>query len=54
MVYVHRFNDKAMQVDDYTNQVAFQGTMNGLLLNSFKWEMFKKMPKSLSNLIEKA
>lgn len=54
MAYVQHFNNKAMQVDDYTNQVALQATMNGLQPRSFKWEMPKKMSKTLSGFIKEA
>lgn len=48
MAYDHCFNEEAMQVDDYTDQAAFQIAMNGLQLDYLKWEMSKKMPKTLS------
>lgn len=54
MAYIQRFNDETIQVDDYIDQVALQAVINGLQLSSFKWEMFKKMPKTLSGLIEEA
>lgn len=52
MAYVRRFNDKVMQVEDYTDQAALQAAINGLQPSAFKWEISKWMPKNLSSLME--
>lgn len=52
MAYVRRFNDEAIQVDNYINKVALQAVMNGLQPGGFKWEISKKMFKTLLGLIE--
>lgn len=54
MTYVRCFNDETMQVNDYTDQAALQATMNGLQLCTFKWEISKKMLKTLSGLMKEA
>lgn len=54
MTYVQRFQDRAIQIDNYMDQAALQVAMNGLQSGSFKWEMFKIMPKTLLSLMKAA
>lgn len=42
------FNDEAMQVENYTDQVAVQAMLFGLQLESFKWDINRNLPKILS------
>lgn len=54
MTYVQHFNHEAVQVKDYIDHAALQAAMNDLHSSSFKWEMSKKVPKTLSRLMEEA
>lgn len=54
MAYVRCFNNEVMQVEDYTDQVALQATMNGLQSGSFEKEMSKWMLKTFSEFMEEA
>lgn len=53
MAYIRRFNDEAMQVDDYIDQATFQAMMNSSN-QAPSSEISKKMSKTLSGLMEEA
>ncbi|KAF3434497.1 hypothetical protein FNV43_RR21582 [Rhamnella rubrinervis] len=50
--YAKRFNDKAMQVEDFLDQATVQVMMGSLQPSSFKWDIAKYQPKKVSTMIE--
>ena len=52
--YTRRFNQEAMQVEDFTDQAAIQAILAGLRPGAFRWDIAKNTPKTLSGVIEEA
>ena len=52
--YTIRFNQEAMQVEDFTDQAAIQAILTGLRPGAFRWDIAKNTPKTLSGVIEEA
>ena len=52
--YTRRFNQEAMQVEDFTDQAAIQAMLAGLKPGAFRWDIAKNTPKTLSGVIEEA
>ena len=52
--YARRFNQEAMQVEDFTDQAAIQAILTELRPGAFRWDIAKNTPKTLSGVIEEA
>ena len=52
--YTRRFNQEAMQVEDFTNQETIQAMLTSHRPRTFWWDIAKNTPKTLSGVIEEA
>ncbi|KAF3451343.1 hypothetical protein FNV43_RR07438 [Rhamnella rubrinervis] len=52
--YTKRFNNEAMLIEDFSDQMTIQVILNGLQPGAFEWDIAKNTPKTLSRVMEKA